>query len=230
MKRKDIQKAIAEAKANNKKVREKVVVFENILSFIFDISDRERCDYYDAVLLYICYGIVPNFAALSPTKAQQFRLLFSLLKKQRIGWENACKSDTSENLPPDPTPDPTPDQVYKDKKIRSIEDIKKEEPPIIPPCNERVGFEFFGTFKNVELKPAELRKLQMDFGEDETQSAIDDLSCKLIDGSTESNAHYATLTYWLANRRKKKLREKEKDDHYKGDDTIGKNFVRRGID
>jgi DNA-binding transcriptional regulator YhcF (GntR family) len=92
-------------------------------------------------------------------------------------------------------------------------------PPIIPPYDGRVGFEFYGTFKNVELKPAELRKLQMDFGEDETQSAIDDLSCKLMDGSTESNAHYATLTYWLANRRKKKLREKENQP--KGRDLIG---------
>jgi hypothetical protein len=59
----------------------------------------------------------------------------------------------------------------------------------------------------------------MDFGEAETQSAIDDLSCKLMDGSTESNAHYATLTYWLANRRKKKLREKESQP--KGRDLIG---------
>jgi len=220
MKRKDIQKAIAEAKANNKKVREKVVVFENILSFIFDISDRERCDYYDAVLLYICYGIVPNFAALPTTKAQQFRLLFSLLKKQRIGWENSYKSDTSENLPPTPNPNPTPDQVYKDKKYISKEDKKKEEiPPYIPPYDGRVGFEFFGTFRNVELKPAELRTLQMEFGDAETQSAIEDLSCKLMDGSTESNAHYATLTYWLANRRKKKLREKESTP--KGRDLIG---------
>ena len=75
------------------------------------------------------------------------------------------------------------------------------------------------TFHNVELKPAELRKLQMDYGEAETQSAINDLSCKLMDGSTESNAHYATLTYWLANRRKKKLREKESQP--KGRDLIG---------
>ena len=110
-------------------------------------------------------------------------------------------------------------QITTTKERKEREECKEYPPPLIPPSDGRVGFEFFGTFKNVELKPSELRKLQMDFGETETQSAIDDLSCKLMDGSTESNAHYATLTYWLANRRKKKLREKESQP--KGRDLIG---------
>lgn len=109
-------------------------------------------------------------------------------------------------------------EYYNDTNNKHT-DNKPNTPPIIPQQNGRVGFEFFGTFHNVELKPAELRTLQMEFGEAETQSAIDDLSCKLMDGSTESNAHYATLTYWLANRKKKKLREKESQP--KGRDLIG---------
>ena len=98
----------------------------------------------------------------------------------------------------------------------------KEIPPIIPPQNGRVGYDAYGKddFKNVFLKPAELRQLQMNFGEEETQEAIEDLSLKLEDGTQQPSLnHYATLTYWLTQRRKKKLREKEREP--RGRDLIG---------
>lgn len=133
-------------------------------------------------------------------------------KYQDYSTTDDTTNDTTNSTTDDTTNSTNNKNVKNDKN-------EKNTPPIIPPYDGRVGFEFFGTFKNVELKPAELRKLQMDFGETETQSAINDLSCKLMDGSTESNAHYATLTYWLANRRKKKLREKESQP--KGRDLIG---------
>jgi hypothetical protein len=98
----------------------------------------------------------------------------------------------------------------------------KEIPPIIPPQNGRVCYDAYGKddFKNVFLKPAELRQLQMNFGEEETQEAIEDLSLKLEDGTQQPSLnHYATLTYWLTQRRKKKLREKESQP--KGRDLIG---------
>ena len=82
--------------------------------------------------------------------------------------------------------------------------------PIITSADGRFGYDLYGKFKNVELKPEELRKLQMDFGEAETQSAIEDLSCKLMDGSTESKAHYATLTYWLISRQKRAGQQQQK--------------------
>ena len=120
----------------------------------------------------------------------------------------------------------TNEQQTNNKQITTTKEYKEREeiqnnitPPIIPPKTDgRIGFEFFGTFHNVELRPAEHRKLQMDFGEEETQSAIDDLSCKLMDGTQQSNAHYATLVYWLSNRRKKKSRV---DAEPKGRDIIG---------
>lgn len=114
-------------------------------------------------------------------------------EQQTNNKQTTNKQQTEKEIPPIPPKE----------SIEESKESKEYTPPIIPPNDGRVGYEFFGTFKNVELKPAELRKLQMDFGETETQSAIDDLSCKLLDGSTESHAHYATLTYWLANRRKK---------------------------
>lgn len=99
MKRKEIKLAIKQATSNNTNVKDKVSIYLNVLEFIWDISDKERCDYYDAIMLYIVYGIVPNFGTISDTKQRQFRLLFSLLKKQRIGYENASKSNDCKNLP-----------------------------------------------------------------------------------------------------------------------------------
>ena len=72
---------------------------------------------------------------------------------------------------------------------------------IIPPITPRVGFETFGSFGNVFLKPAELRKLQMDYTPEAVSKAIEDLSCKLADGSQQSDNHCATLRYWLSFRR-----------------------------
>ena len=95
----------------------------------------------------------------------------------------------------------------KQNKQNSINDNDNDNdiinnPPIIPPQNGRegVGFENYGSFENVLLKPAELRKLYMDFGEDQTAAALETFSCKLADGSVDSQNHYATLKYWLTYR------------------------------
>lgn len=150
-------------------------------------------------------------------KQESFRhgTMITIVNYSRYQQSADTTADTSLDTSLDITADITADTNKNDKNDKN----DKNTPPIIPPYDGRVGFEIFGKFKNVELRPAEVRTLQMEFGTEETQSAIDDLSCKLMDGSTESNAHYATLTYWLANRRKKKLREKERQP--KGRDLIG---------
>ena len=74
--------------------------------------------------------------------------------------------------------------------------------PLPPSRGESVGEEAFGVFANVFLKPVEHRQLIMNFGEDNTAEAIDDLSCKLADGSWVSDYHYATLTQWLSYRKR----------------------------
>ena len=71
-----------------------------------------------------------------------------------------------------------------------------------PRADHRLGDEHvFGSFGNVFLKPAELRKLQMDYTPEAVSKAIEDLSCKLADGSQQSDNHCATLRYWLSFRR-----------------------------
>ena len=94
MKRKDIKTAIEKATTEGFKVREKADIYLNVLETIWDVSDVERCDYYDKITLYIFMGIEPDFDSISTKKAHDFRLIFSLLKKQRIGFENATKSNS----------------------------------------------------------------------------------------------------------------------------------------
>ena len=83
---------------------------------------------------------------------------------------------------------------------------EKEEKNINPPtptrvCVRKFDQEAFGTFGNVFLKAAEHRTLRETYGTENAEEAIEDLSCKLADGTTESANHYATLRYWLAYQR-----------------------------
>lgn len=238
-------------------IREDSVMYRNAFEAILSLKDSEQLDVFRWFFAYSLYGIEPKFdenLIKNRQNKSSIEFIFSLIKKQRIGWE---KSKTQSHRHRDPmggsgggTPPNTLSHAG-DKQVTNVTSISNDiqvpngtspigqvvsqqgTPPIIPPQNGRVGYDAYGKddFKNVFLKPAELRQLQMNFGEEETQEAIEDLSLKLEDGTQKPSLnHYATLTYWLTQRRKKKLREKEKDDHYKGDDTIGKNFVRRGLD
>ena len=84
------------------------------------------------------------------------------------------------NPNPNPNPNPTPYEGVGDT-----------------PARPRMGVEFFGIAKNVELLPVEHRTLVEQYGEQVVQDAIDDLSCKIADGTkTTLNAYY-TLVHWL---------------------------------
>lgn len=126
MKRKHIKDAVEMAKAQGAKVREKAEIYLNVLEFVWGVSDRERCDYYDAITLYIMYGIAPNFDTFSATKMQQFRLIFSLLKKQRIGFENATKSNSYNNFAYGGKLQATPDTSNKEISNKDIKNKVKE--------------------------------------------------------------------------------------------------------
>lgn len=73
------------------------------------------------------------------------------------------------------------------------------------PAPAREGFEDFelyGILHNVKLKPAHVRHLHETYGNEVADETIDDLSCKLADGSVNSADHYATLLTWLRYRRR----------------------------
>lgn len=71
----------------------------------------------------------------------------------------------------------------------------------------RVGAEYFGQFKNVELLPQEHRTLVETYGEQLTNETIEDLSSKLAEGSVATIYHYATLDRWLRRSKQRKADE-----------------------
>lgn len=94
-------------------------------------------------------------------------------------------------------------------------------PPTQPP---KVGYEIYGSFKNVQLKPSEYRTLEMNYSKAALDEAIENLSCKLADGTAQSTNNYATLTRWLSYVRKYGT-EARQESGYKGDRSIGSEFT-----
>ena len=73
----------------------------------------------------------------------------------------------------------------------------------VTPAPAREDFlETFGILENVKMKAAEYRHLVEDYGQQATDDTIDDLSCKLADGTADSSNHYATLLSWLRYQRR----------------------------
>ena len=62
--------------------------------------------------------------------------------------------------------------------------------------------ETFGLLNNVKMAPEQHRHLVEDYGQETTDATIDDLSCKLADGTVDSSNHYATLLSWLRYQRR----------------------------
>lgn len=118
-----------------------------------------------------------------------------------------------------PAESPTNDQQTTNKRptgsqqtttpIEYIESIEGQEPKNIynplPHARAReIGIEAFGSFSNVFLYPAEHRTMTETYGQDLTDKAIDDLSCKLAEGDEQalnSRNHYATIDRWLRYKR-----------------------------
>lgn len=94
----------------------------------------------------------------------------------------------------------------------------------IPQSQPKVGYEIYGSFKNVQLKPSEYRTLEMNYSKAALDEAIENLSCKLADGTAQSTNNYATLTRWLSYVRKYGT-EARQESGYKGDRSIGSEFT-----
>jgi hypothetical protein len=60
----------------------------------------------------------------------------------------------------------------------------------------------FGLLHNVNIAPEQHRHLVEGYGQEATDATIDDLSCKLADGTVDSSNHYATLLSWLRYQRR----------------------------
>ena len=71
-----------------------------------------------------------------------------------------------------------------------------------PAREEDFDLETYGIMQNVKMKPAQYRHLVESYGEETAKEVIDDFSCKLADGSTDSANHFATIVSWLGYRRR----------------------------
>ena len=98
----------------------------------------------------------------------------------------------------------TTENKLKDKdNDKYIDKVNDNIPPLsggidAPP--REMGLESYGILHNVMLSAQQHRTLSETFGQSETDTAIDELSCKLADGTFDSRNHYATLHYWLSYR------------------------------
>lgn len=94
-------------------------------------------------------------------------------------------------------------QITTTKDYKEVEEREERKNILIPSPNARareIGIEKYGSFSNVYLHPAEHRTLVMNYGEEMTEKAVDDLSCKIAEGDEQANSslnHYATLDRWL---------------------------------
>lgn len=122
MKRRDIKTAIDKAKESNTPIKERATLYDNVIDFILQQSDKERCDYYDRSFLYLVYGIEPDLDTFSDTKRRQIGILFSLLKRQRNGFINSLQSTNCKNLPQGQSP-----QVASQQDISISNKIKDKE-------------------------------------------------------------------------------------------------------
>ena len=110
------------------------------------------------------------------------------------GNKNASKQPKTTEKQPKTTENKLKD---KDKDKYKDKDIVNNNPLTGVSTPARVGMEFFGIMKNVQLSAQQHRTLVETYGEEIVNSTIDDLSCKLADGRSDSLNHYATLYQWL---------------------------------
>lgn len=133
-------------------------------------------------------------------------------KYQSKGGSNTDPLNNKSRSTNDPLADPLADpqgDPLADPNIRIIERKESKNNIYTPTARARGDVEnfspceAFGVLHNVMLLPSEHRTLLEQFGELATNKTIDELSCKLADGTFESRHHYATLTYWLGLQRDK---------------------------
>lgn len=131
MKSREILKLIESA--GEKEIRENCDVYRNTIELVFSLKESEQLAVFQSIFLYSFYGIEPIFDEKITKNVKDFaclKLIFSLLKNQRIGWVNSNKSANKGKFAPLPTPSGyTTDQdiKIKDKKSKDIKTKDKEE-------------------------------------------------------------------------------------------------------
>lgn len=90
--------------------------------------------------------------------------------------------------------DPEPEQKQDPEPHATLQGARAHEGEGFSPL------ETYGIMHNVRMAPAQHRHLCETYGTETTAAVIDELSCKLAEGTYNSDNHFATLTYWLGYR------------------------------
>ena len=174
------------------------------------LNPKHRLLYLEAVINYGLYGEETELKGIENALFLSIKPTIKFNKKQRLnglqGGGTQGNSNARKTTQKRPKNDPN-SAIYLDDNDIEIEFDK--EPPIggegktRPPAREGFeDFELYGILHNVKLKPAHVRHLRESYGTEIAEETIDDLSCKLADGSVNSADHYATLLTWLRWRRR----------------------------
>lgn len=118
------------------------------------------------------------------------------LGQMQANADNCGQLPTNAGYPdrePEPDPDREPDKEKDPEQHATLQDARVCEEDFSP-------LETYGVMHNVRMAPAQYRHICEGYGETAANAAVDELSCKLAEGSYHSDNHYATLTYWLGYR------------------------------
>jgi hypothetical protein len=121
-------------------------------------------------------------------------------------WGNTTQPLPQQDTQPLPQQDtqPLPQRLPHQQEYKNINKLKiqeRKEGEGDAPAREEF-LEPFGLLHNVNIAPEQHRHLVEGYGQEATDATIDDLSCKLADGTVDSSNHYATLLSWLRYQRR----------------------------
>ena len=173
------------------------------------LNGKHRLIYYEAIIKLGLFGEETELKGIENALFSAIKPTIKFNKKQKAnglkGGANQGNSNARKSTQKQPKNNPNPTNYINDGDRELYLDLYEEpskEGEGETPAPAREGFlETFGILGNVKMKAAEYRHLVEDYGEDITKETVDDLSCKLADGSIDSSNHYATLDRWLRYKR-----------------------------
>ena len=151
----------------------------------------------------VAWGFFENQFDIDEKKRQE--KIATAVENGKKGGYSKHKKEPNPTQPysllPDPTPRVPKSSLNENVNVNVNENVN--ENVCVNNAHALVGKDAFGKFKNVFLRRNELEALQMQaaqlhFDPSSVDEVIESLSCKLADGSTQSNYHYATLRHWLS--------------------------------
>lgn len=174
------------------------------------LNGKHRLIYYEAIIKLGLFGEETELKGIENALFSAIKPTIKFNKKQKAnglkGGANQGNSNARKTTQKQPKNNPNSTNYINDVDSELYLDLygepsKEGEGDTPAPASEEF-LETFGILGNVKMKAAEYRHLVEDYGEDITKETVDDLSCKLADGSVDSSNHYATLLSWLRYQRR----------------------------